>query len=164
MTGIKVVKLGEGKLAVGLTLRIAQSVEMTFAAKQAGFDWLFLDMEHGVMSLEACAQISAAALDAGINFVDTADVYGLDWGGTGFGTCEERLGAVLATADAQTPAASAVAQVEVNRDTGRIYVRKFTVAHDCGVVVNPAGLRMAIEYFCQMSGLTTSPAAANALP
>ena len=32
----------------------------------AGFDWLFLDMEHGVMSLEACAQISIAALDAGI--------------------------------------------------------------------------------------------------
>jgi len=32
----------------------------------AGFDWLFLDMEHGVMSLEACAQISTAALDAGI--------------------------------------------------------------------------------------------------
>ena len=31
-----------------------------------GFDWLFLDMEHGVMSLEACAQISVAALDAGI--------------------------------------------------------------------------------------------------
>jgi hypothetical protein len=31
-----------------------------------GFDWLFLDMEHGVMSLEACAQISTAALDAGI--------------------------------------------------------------------------------------------------
>ena len=30
------------------------------------FDWLFLDMEHGVMSLEACAQISTAALDAGI--------------------------------------------------------------------------------------------------
>src|SRR5204862_2706323 len=32
----------------------------------AGFDWLFLDMEHGVMSLEACAQISTAALEAGI--------------------------------------------------------------------------------------------------
>jgi 2-keto-3-deoxy-L-rhamnonate aldolase RhmA len=32
----------------------------------AGFDWLFLDMEHGVMSLEACHQISVAALDAGI--------------------------------------------------------------------------------------------------
>jgi predicted oxidoreductase len=36
-----------------------------------------------------------AALDAGLNLVDTADVYGLDWGGGGFGTVEERLGAVL---------------------------------------------------------------------
>ena len=25
----------------------------------AGFDWLFLDMEHGMMSLDACAQIAA---------------------------------------------------------------------------------------------------------
>lgn len=36
-----------------------------------------------------------AALDLGMNLIDTADVYGLDWGGTGFGTCEERLGEVL---------------------------------------------------------------------
>jgi predicted oxidoreductase len=39
-----------------------------------------------------------AALDAGVNLVDTADVYGLDWGGSGFGACEELLGRVLATA------------------------------------------------------------------
>ena len=36
------------------------------------------------------------ALDAGINLVDTADVYGLDFGGSGFGACEELLGNVLA--------------------------------------------------------------------
>ena len=30
-----------------------------------------------------------------MNLVDNADVYGLDWGGTGFGSCEENLGAVL---------------------------------------------------------------------
>ena len=36
------------------------------------------------------------ALDAGMNLIDTADVYGLDHGGTGFGQNEERLGAVLA--------------------------------------------------------------------
>ncbi len=36
-----------------------------------------------------------AALDAGMNLVDTADVYGLDWGGTGFGTVEQLLGDVL---------------------------------------------------------------------
>ena len=39
-----------------------------------------------------------AALDAGMNLVDTADVYGLDWGGTGFGAVEELLGKVLAGA------------------------------------------------------------------
>lgn len=36
-----------------------------------------------------------AALDAGLNLVDTADVYGLDWGGAGFGANEELLGRVL---------------------------------------------------------------------
>lgn len=35
------------------------------------------------------------ALDAGMNLVDTADVYGLDWGGSGFGANESLLGEVL---------------------------------------------------------------------
>jgi aryl-alcohol dehydrogenase-like predicted oxidoreductase len=39
-----------------------------------------------------------AALDAGMRLVDTADVYGLDWGGHGFGTNEEVLGRVLRAA------------------------------------------------------------------
>lgn len=38
------------------------------------------------------------ALDAGMNLVDNADVYGFDWGGTGFGRVEEILGSVLAVA------------------------------------------------------------------
>jgi predicted oxidoreductase len=37
-----------------------------------------------------------AALENGMNLVDTADVYGLDWGGTGFGDNEAMLGKVLA--------------------------------------------------------------------
>lgn len=37
-----------------------------------------------------------AALAAGMNLVDNADVYGLDWGGAGFGANEELLGRVLA--------------------------------------------------------------------
>lgn len=36
------------------------------------------------------------ALDAGMKVMDTADVYGLDWGGTAFGQAEELLGEVLA--------------------------------------------------------------------
>ena len=39
--------------------------------------------------------IIGAALDAGMNLIDNADVYGLDWGGSGFGACEELLGEVL---------------------------------------------------------------------
>jgi nicotinate dehydrogenase subunit B len=38
-----------------------------------------------------------------------------------------------------------VADVEVERKTGRIWARKFTVAHDCGLVINPQGLRHTIE-------------------
>lgn len=59
-------KLEAGKLALGVGIRMTRSVEIAKAMAVCGFDWLFLDMEHGVMSLEACAQISAAALDAGI--------------------------------------------------------------------------------------------------
>jgi len=59
-------KLEQGQLALGVGIRLSRSVEIAKAMAVAGFDWLFLDMEHGVMSLEACAQISTAALDAGI--------------------------------------------------------------------------------------------------
>jgi len=38
------------------------------------------------------------ALDLGMNLIDTADVYGLDYGGSGFGGNEEVLGKVLAAA------------------------------------------------------------------
>ncbi len=40
-------------------------------------------------------RLVTAAIDLGCTLVDTADVYGLDWGGNGFGACEERLGQVL---------------------------------------------------------------------
>jgi CO/xanthine dehydrogenase Mo-binding subunit len=39
----------------------------------------------------------------------------------------------------------AVAEVEVNRTTGAIRVTKFFVAHDCGQIINPDGLRNQIE-------------------
>ena len=59
-------KLEQGQLSLGVGIRMTRSVEIAKAMAVSGFDWLFLDMEHGVMSLEACAQISAAALDAGV--------------------------------------------------------------------------------------------------
>jgi len=44
----------------------------------------------------------------------------------------------------QTIVALAV-EVEVNRTTGRVRPRRWTVAHDCGLVINPQGLRLCIE-------------------
>ncbi len=38
-----------------------------------------------------------------------------------------------------------IAEVDVDRSTGRIWPRKFTVAHDCGQIINPDGLHHAIE-------------------
>ena len=55
--------------------------------------WRFTDTDLG-----AGQALLEAALDHGLNLIDTADVYGFDWGGTGFGQVEEILGAVLRVA------------------------------------------------------------------
>jgi CO/xanthine dehydrogenase Mo-binding subunit len=38
-----------------------------------------------------------------------------------------------------------VAEVDVDRRSGKIWARKFTVAHDCGQIINPMGLERCIE-------------------
>jgi CO/xanthine dehydrogenase Mo-binding subunit len=38
-----------------------------------------------------------------------------------------------------------VAEVDVDRSSGKIFARKFVVAHDCGQIINPDGLTHAIE-------------------
>jgi len=38
-----------------------------------------------------------------------------------------------------------IAEVEVDRASGKIWARRFTVAHDCGQIINPDGLEKCIE-------------------
>ena len=38
-----------------------------------------------------------------------------------------------------------VAEVEVNRQSGRVWPKRFVVAHDCGLIINPEGLKRTIE-------------------
>jgi aryl-alcohol dehydrogenase-like predicted oxidoreductase len=52
--------------------------------------WRLTDNDAG-----RCAEVVEAAVDLGMTLIDNADVYGLDWGGRGFGSCEEMLGEVL---------------------------------------------------------------------
>ena len=38
-----------------------------------------------------------------------------------------------------------VAEVDVDRSTGKIWARKFTCSHDCGLIINPGHLKQTIE-------------------
>ena len=59
-------RLAAGELAIGIGVRALRSVEVARLMKSAGFDWLFIDLEHGSTSVETACEISVAALDAGI--------------------------------------------------------------------------------------------------
>ncbi|MBE10257.1 MAG: aldolase [Rickettsiales bacterium] len=59
-------KLEAGELAIGVGLRMTRVVEIGKMMKTAGYDWLFIDMEHNSMSIDDAAQISVAAQSAGI--------------------------------------------------------------------------------------------------
>ena len=38
-----------------------------------------------------------------------------------------------------------IAEVEVNRMTGHVWVKRLVCAHDCGLIINPEGLRRTLE-------------------
>ena len=59
-------RLLAGEAALGIGVRAVLGVEIAHAMRTAGYDWLFIDLEHGAMSLQTACQIAIAALDAGI--------------------------------------------------------------------------------------------------
>jgi len=59
-------RLSRDELAVGVGVRAVRGVEIASIMKTAGFDWLFIDLEHGPTSIETAASISVAAVSAGI--------------------------------------------------------------------------------------------------
>ena len=59
-------RLDRGELALGVGLRQARTVDIAKAMKTAGYDWLFIDMEHNAMNIDTATQIAVAAQDAGI--------------------------------------------------------------------------------------------------
>jgi CO/xanthine dehydrogenase Mo-binding subunit len=51
----------------------------------------------------------------------------------------------VAVANRANTITAAVAEVEVDKTTGKVTVKKVTLAHDCGLIVNPDGLKNQIE-------------------
>ena len=59
-------RLRKNELSIGIGIRLVRNVDIVKVMKAAGFDWLFLDLEHGSMSIETACEISVAAQDSGI--------------------------------------------------------------------------------------------------
>ena len=58
--------LAAGELSLGVGVRGLRSGEIARIMRTAGYDWLFIDLEHGPSSVETAFTLSVAALDAGI--------------------------------------------------------------------------------------------------
>lgn len=59
-------RLVRDELAIGVGVRAVRGVEIAPLMATAGYDWLFIDLEHGATSIETAAAISVAALSAGV--------------------------------------------------------------------------------------------------
>jgi 4-hydroxy-2-oxoheptanedioate aldolase len=59
-------KLARGEIVASMTVRLVRGVEIARIASTAGFDTLYVDMEHSSFSLETTGQICIAALEAGV--------------------------------------------------------------------------------------------------
>jgi CO/xanthine dehydrogenase Mo-binding subunit len=60
-------------------------------------------------------------------------------------TGTKALGRGVAVANRANTMIAAIAEIEVDKSTGDVTVKKITLGHDCGLIVNPDGLRNQIE-------------------
>lgn len=59
-------RLEAGEVSIGIGIRLARTADIASMMKTAGMDWLFIDLEHGPLTLDQTQNISVAALSAGI--------------------------------------------------------------------------------------------------
>ena len=59
-------QLEQGKLCIGLGLRMARNVDIGRMLATTGYDFAFIDMEHNSMNVDTAVQIAVACQDAGV--------------------------------------------------------------------------------------------------
>jgi 4-hydroxy-2-oxoheptanedioate aldolase len=59
-------KLARNEVVASMTVRLARSIEIAQIAKTAGFDTIYVDLEHNTLSIDTCCQICIAAQQIGI--------------------------------------------------------------------------------------------------
>ena len=107
-------------------------------AAAAGADPVEFRLRH-LSDARAIAVIKAAAQGAGWKAGPSPRQDGL---GTGV---KSGRGVAFVQYERTDAYVAAVAEVEVNPSDGQVRVRRVVVAHDCGLIINPNGLRNQIE-------------------
>jgi 2-keto-3-deoxy-L-rhamnonate aldolase RhmA len=59
-------RMRKGELGLNLMIRHARTVDIALAAKACGFDGLFFDLQHGVISESDVSQMAVAAMNMGV--------------------------------------------------------------------------------------------------
>ena len=59
-------RLARGGVAVGMGLRQARTADIGRVVATCGFDWAFIDMEHGTLDMDTAMQLAIACHDAGV--------------------------------------------------------------------------------------------------
>ncbi|WP_428485993.1 HpcH/HpaI aldolase family protein [Rhodopila sp.] len=59
-------KLAANQVVASMTVRLARSIEIAQIAKTAGFDTLYVDLEHNTLSIDTTCQICIAAQQIGV--------------------------------------------------------------------------------------------------
>ena len=59
-------RLESGNISIGIGIRLVRTNEIAPLMKTAGMDWLFIDLEHGPLTLDQTVQISVTSLASGI--------------------------------------------------------------------------------------------------
>ncbi len=120
---------------VGPQIHFASESFMDEVAAVMAIDPVELRLRH-VKSLRDIAVLKAAAEKAGWQSRPSPR---RDQGGS------TASGRGIAYSQRSGTTCAIVAEVEVDRRSGKIWARKFTVAHDCGQIINPDGLVHTIE-------------------
>lgn len=121
---------------LGPQLHFASEQFMDEMALAAGADPLEFRLKH-ISKKEDAEVVRAAAEKAG--WVPRVGPQGKPGGSSTV------TGRGIAYAQRGRSIVAIVAEIDVDRATGRIYGRKFTVAHDCGGIINPGTLKTVIE-------------------
>ncbi len=72
-------KLARDEIVASMIVRLVRHVEIARIARSAGFDALYVDLEHSMFSIDACSQICMTALEIGIAPFVRVPTHGPEW-------------------------------------------------------------------------------------